>query len=158
MIGRSEARGEAAAELGELLVLLHDASSAFRSVEATFGISCHQSRVQEAFQAEAEARSRRGGSTSIRYGRARSIRQESRPDEREITVRIWREGGKVREEHHGGDRDGYYGISDPPLWWMWNENSGARSNQDDPSVGSGIGQEMELMLDPTPLLSSVSLQ
>jgi hypothetical protein len=155
MTGRSEARGDGAAELGELLVLLHDVSSAFRSVEAAFVVWWHQSRVQEAFQAEAEARSRRGGSTSIGYGRVSSSREERQPDEREMTVRIWHDGRKVREEHHGGDRDGYYAVADPPLWWMWNENSGARSNQDDPSVGSGIGQEMELMLDPTPLLSSV---
>src|ERR1039458_7977798 len=32
---------------------------------------------------------------------------------------------------------------------------GAMSNQDDPSVGSGVGQELEVMLNPTPLLSSL---
>jgi hypothetical protein len=155
MAARSAKQGDGAAELGELLVLLHDARSALRSVEATFGVWWHQPRVQAAFKAEAEAHSRHGGSTSTGYGRVRSSRGDAEPDEREMTVRIWRDGGKVREEHHGGDRDGYYGVTDPPLWWMWNRNSGARSNQDDPSVRSGIGQEMELMLDPTPLLSSV---
>jgi hypothetical protein len=70
-------------------------------------------------------------------------------------VRIWREGLMARVEHHGGDRDGRYAVAVPPLWWMWDERTGARSNQDDPSVGSNVGQEMELMLDPTPLLSSL---
>ena len=32
---------------------------------------------------------------------------------------------------------------------------GAMSNQDDPSVGSGVGQELQVMLNPTPLLSSL---
>lgn len=155
MTGRSEKQGDGAADRGGLLVLLHDASSAFRSVEASFGVWWHQARVHEALQAEAETRNRRGGSTSIGYGRARSRREEPEPDEGEMTVRIWRDGGKVREEHHGGDRDGYYAVADPPLWWMWHEQMGARSNQDDPTVGSGVGQEMELMLDPTPLLSAL---
>src|SRR5579884_603407 len=151
----SGGRGYGSAELGELLVLLHDVSSAYGSVEATFRVWWHQPRAQEAFQAEAEARQRRGGSTSVGYGRARGGIAASQPDEREMTVRIWRDGQRRREEHRGGDRDGYYGVADPPLWWMWNNNDGARSNQDDPSVGSGVGQEMELMLDPTPLLCAV---
>lgn len=32
---------------------------------------------------------------------------------------------------------------------------GAMTNQDDPSVGSGVGQKLEVMLNPTPLLSSL---
>ena len=52
-------------------------------------------------------------------------------------------------------RDGYYAVADGPLWWYWDEDMGARSNQDDPSVGSAIGHELEIMLNPTPLLSSL---
>ena len=57
-------------------------------------------------------------------------------------------------EHHGGRRDGYYAVADGPLWWIWDERMGARSNQDDPTVGN-VGQELEVMLNPTPLLSSL---
>ena len=32
---------------------------------------------------------------------------------------------------------------------------GARSNQDDPSVGSNVGDELKIMLNPVPLLSSL---
>jgi hypothetical protein len=70
-------------------------------------------------------------------------------------VRIWRDGERFREEHHGGRRDGYYGVADGPLWWLWDERMGAMSNQDDPSVGSGVGQGLKVMLNPTPLLSSL---
>ena len=45
-----------------------------------------------------------------------------------------------------------------PLWWMWEERNGARTNQDDPSVGSGIGEELQIMLNPVPLLSSLRFQ
>ena len=38
---------------------------------------------------------------------------------------------------------------------MWDERNGAHSNQDDPSVGSGIGEELQIMLNPVPLLSSL---
>jgi hypothetical protein len=33
--------------------------------------------------------------------------------------------------------------------------TGASSNQDDPKVGSGIGEELSVMLDPTPLLGAL---
>jgi hypothetical protein len=41
------------------------------------------------------------------------------------------------------------------LWWSWDEGSGAISNQDDPTVGFSVGEEVSLMLDPTPLLGSL---
>lgn len=41
------------------------------------------------------------------------------------------------------------------MWWSWDESSGAISNQDDPTVGFSVGEEVSLMLDPTPLLGSL---
>jgi hypothetical protein len=41
---------------------------------------------------------------------------------------------------------------------MWDERSGAHSNQDDPSVESGVGEELQIMLNPVPLLSSLRFQ
>jgi hypothetical protein len=72
--------------------------------------------------------------------------------EREEVLRIWRADDRVREEHEGGWQDGAYGVRDGKLWWSWNEQSGAISNQEDPSVGSAIGEQLSFMLDPTPLL------
>jgi hypothetical protein len=140
-------------ELGALLVLLHGADGPFRTVQATYRTWRHDERAGEAFRANTEEQKRRGASIS-------SVRRfvgagEPAPPETEETVRIWRDGERFREEHHGGHRDGYYGVADGPLWWFWDEHMGARSNQDDPSVGSGIGQELRVMLDPTPLLSSL---
>ncbi len=143
------------AELGALLVLLHDAAEPPLTVAATYRVWRHRARVQEAFLAEAERRKRRHGSAVQTFG---SRPGEPQPDEEVHTIRIWRDGEKVREEHHGGPRDGYYAVADPPLWWMWDERTGARSNEDDPSLGNQVGQEVELMLAPTTLLSSLRLR
>jgi hypothetical protein len=64
------------------------------------------------------------------------------PAEREEVFRIWRDGNRVREEHEGGPRDGAYAVRSGDLWWSWNRDAGALSNQDDPRVGSAIGQEL----------------
>ena len=139
------------AELGALLVLLHGADGAFRSVEATWRVWRHEARLRQAFVADAEEQKRRGASISTR----RIGNGAPEPPENEEMVRIWREGERFREEHHGGRRDGYYAVADGQFWWMWDERMGARSNQDDPSVGSNVGQELEVMVNPTPLLSSL---
>jgi hypothetical protein len=136
--------------LGGLLVLLHDADAPFRSVEATYRIWRHDERAHAAF-ADFEERKRRGASgTLYAFGNG-----EPTPPEHEETVRIWRGGERFRIERHGGERDGYYAVADGPLWWIWDERMGARSNQDDPSVGSEVGHELMVMLNPAPLLSSL---
>jgi hypothetical protein len=137
--------------LGALLVLLHGADAPTRAVRATYRIWRHDQRLQDAFIADAEEQKRRGASIST-YG---SHRGDPEPPEHEETVRIWRDGERFRVEHHGGRRDGYYAVADGQLWWSWDEHMGAMSNQDDPSVGSNIGQELGIMLNPAPLLSSL---
>lgn len=139
-------------ELGALLVLLHGAAEPFRTVQATYRTWRHEERLLEAFRADAEEQKRRGASIGSfsAVGRA-----DPAPPETEETVRIWRDVQRFREERHGGRRDGYYGVADGPLWWFWDEGMGARSNQDDPRVGSGVGQEFQVMLNPTPLLGAL---
>jgi len=70
-------------------------------------------------------------------------------------IRIWRAEDRVREEREGGPRDGAYAVRHEKLWWSWDERSGASSNEDDPKVGFSVGEEVSLMLDPTPLLGSL---
>jgi hypothetical protein len=41
------------------------------------------------------------------------------------------------------------------LWWMRDQRNVAASNQHDPTVGSGVGEELSVMLDPTPLLGAL---
>ena len=141
-------------ELGALLVLLHGADAPVDTVEVIYRRWRHRERAHTAFLADAEEQKRRGASITV-YGPGNA---EPEPAEDEETVRIWRAGERVRVEHHGGERDGYYAVVDGSLWWMWDERNGAHSNQDDPSVGSGIGEELQIMLDPVPLLSSLRFQ
>ena len=57
-------------------------------------------------------------------------------------MRVWRADGRAREEHEGGPQDGAYAVRDGELWWSWDERNGATSNQDDPKVGSGVGEAL----------------
>jgi hypothetical protein len=154
MTAPSEHASADAVELGALLVLLHGADAPVDTVEAIYRLWRHRERAHAAFLADAEQQKRRGASITL-YGPGKA---EPEPAEQEETVRIWRAGERARVEHHGGERDGYYAVADGPLWWMWDERNGAHSNQDDPSVGSGIGEELQIMLNPVPLLSSLRFQ
>lgn len=141
--------------LGDLLVLLHGADAPRARVTVSYRVWRHQERLQAAFLADVEERRRGGASVGmVSFGR----RDGSEPAEVEETVRVWREGERCRVEHHGGQRDGYYAVVDGPLWWMWNEHGGAHSNQDDPSVGSGVGEELQIMLNPVPLLGALRFE
>lgn len=142
--------GDDQGALGDLLVLLHGIETPFRSVRATYRIWRHEQRLHEAFVADAEEQKRRGASISMMQFAGSD---EPASVEREETVAIWRDGERFREERHGGPRAGYYAVADGSLWWSWDQRMGAMSNQDDPSVGSGIGDTLEVMLNPTPLLS-----
>ena len=142
------------ADLGALLLLLHGVDSRVGSMQVTYRVWRHEVRLHAAFVADAEERRGRGASIRL-FG---SGTERPQPAEVEETVRVWRDGGRARVEHHGGARDGYYGIRDGALWWMWDERNGAHSNEDDPSVGSGVGEELQIMRDPTPLLSSLRFE
>jgi hypothetical protein len=120
-------------------------------VEVTYRVWRHRGRAHAAFVADAEEQKRRGAAITLySYGEG-----EPEPAEDEETVRIWRAGQRIRIEHHGGERDGYYAVTDGPLWWVWDERMGARSNQDDPRIGGNFGDELQTMLNPVPLLSSL---
>ena len=140
--------------LGTLLVLLHDADAPVRTVAVTYRVWRHRERAHAAFIANAEEQRRHGASIQL-FGVSSA---EAEPAEDEETVRIWRAGERARVEHHGGQRDGSYAVTDGPLWWTWDEQMGARSNQDDPTVGGSFTDELQIMLDPTPLLSSLRFE
>jgi hypothetical protein len=137
-------------ELGSLLKLLHRAQAPFTTLQASYRSWRHDERAAAAWRADIEDQKRRGASIST-FGLCGS----PEPVEHEEMLRIWRAGDRVREEHEGGPRDGSYGVRAGDRWWMWDPRMGASSNEDDPSVGSGIGEELSVMLDPTPLLGSL---
>jgi hypothetical protein len=146
--GSFDSPEDAELPLGSLLELLHRAERPFRSVEATYRIWRHEERASAAWRASIEEERRRGASVS-NYG---ASDRPNEPAAREEILRIWRADDRVREEHEGGWEDGCYGVLDGKLWWSWHPESGAVSNQDEPEVGSGIGDRLSFMLDPAPLL------
>ena len=135
-------------ELGVLLELLHRGDAPFRTIYATYRIWRDEERASSAWRADVEERKRRGAAIAT-FGIAATTPE---PAESEELLRIWRDGRRIRVQHEGGLRDGEYGVRRDELWWQWNSRSGAMSNQDDPKVGSGVGEELSVMLDPTPLL------
>jgi hypothetical protein len=108
-------------------------------------------RAAAAWRAEIEQEKRRGAAITS-YGPSSG---SDEPAETETVLRIWRAERRVREEREGEPRDGAYAIRDGDVWWSWDARSGAMSNQDDPTLGFSVGEEVSLMLDPTPLLGSL---
>lgn len=151
MAGTDEALTIRPPALGALLELLHRADAPFTTVRATYRIWRHDQRALAAFHAEIEEEKRRGAAVGT-YGLAGNA---SAPVEREELLRVWRSGDRFREERDGGPRDGSYGVRVGSLWWVWDVLNGASSNEDDPKVGSGVGEELSVMLDPTPLLGAL---
>ena len=139
--------------LGALLVLLNGAANSFQTVHVTYRIWRHEQRLQEAFGAHVEAQKRRGGVVFA----AAPHGGEPGPAETKETIRIWRAGQRVRQEHHGGWRDGAYGVIDGPQWWSWSEQMRAMSGHGDTNFGGYIDRGFEVMLNPAPLVGWLDL-
>jgi len=139
--------------IGALLVLLNGAADSFRTVAVTYRTWRHEQRLLEAFRANVDKQKRRG----VSFGAV--ARGYPGPSETGETVRIWREGQRVRQEHHGGWRDGSYGVVDGPRWWSWGEQMDATSGRYDSGVGvGGIDRGFEVMLDPAALVDVLDLR
>jgi hypothetical protein len=137
--------------LGELLALLHRADAAFDQVAASYRIWRQEERASAARLAQVEQEKRRGAAiNSFAFSD-----DSDRPVEVEEVLRVWRAEGHVREEHEGGSRDGAYLVRDGDAWWTWDERNGAHSNGGDLTLGYSDGEQISLMLDPTPLLGTL---
>lgn len=135
--------------LGTLLKLLHDADHRFLSVEATFRTSS-RSGSPAASQGTNSSSSDVTGASVAHYGRVHAL---SGPAQEEEFLHVWRAGDRVREEHEGGRQDGSYGVRDGKRWWRWHPRSGIASNEDDPELGSDVGQQLWFMFNPALLMS-----
>ena len=137
--------------LGGLLALLHRADASFDCVAASYRIWRHEKRASAARLAQIEQEKRRGVAIS-----SFAFSDDSdRPVEVEERLRVWRAEDRVREEHEGGSRDGAYLVRDGDAWWTWDERNGAHSNEGDLTLGYSDGEQISLILDPTPLLGTL---
>jgi hypothetical protein len=135
-------------DLSELLELLHDADAPFVSLRARYRVWRHRERAHAAFL----ARSERVGAKTFAFGGGAA---PPGPESVEF-VDIWRvRPDRARVEHSGGDRDGAFGVRVGERWWHFDPRSGASSNVEDVSVGSGTGTELAVFLDPPRLLGAL---
>ena len=118
-------------------------------MRATYQIWCHQERLSAAFAAYTEQQKRIGVATATVSAHS----DAPAPAEREETIKIWRDGHLVRQEHRSGDwRDGAYGVRHGDVWWSWDSWMGSVTNQGDPRKQGFVGVELAVMLDPSTLL------
>jgi hypothetical protein len=128
-------------DLGDLLVLLHGAGGRVSTLRAVV-------RTWQHIAVSREAMARRAGHGDVAYGPAGEPQRESV----EQLARVWLAlPGRVREERDDPD-GGWFGVRRGRLWWQYDAQNGATSNEDQPEVGSGIGEEFGWLLEPAPLI------
>jgi hypothetical protein len=134
----------AVSDFGDLLVLLHGARGRISTVRATVRSWRDVRRMAEAFERSA----RRGSVVMYAPGGGPEAGRESV----ESVVRVWlAPPDRAREEHEGADGE-WFGVRRGPLWWHYSPSSGTTSNEHEPEVGGGIGEELWWLLDPAPLM------
>ena len=138
-------------DLGDLLELLHTADRRYRTVRATIREWRHHERAHRAFVRYAEERGGTMYAQITTLGRA--------PETYETLTRIWSEKpDRVREEREGEHAAPELGIRDGRRWWMYGAEIGAVSNDDDTSVGSGVGEAHRYLFEPARLLGALELE
>lgn len=145
---------ELMSDLGELLLLLHDADEPFQTLQARYRIWRHHGRLRAA--SLAQSRQSRGAAVAMgTFGRPPAPESA----ESEEVLHLWRVvPDRARVEHPSGERAGGYGVRIGGRWWSWDPRLGAMSNAEDTSVGSGIGEELGPVLDPARLLGPLHFE
>jgi hypothetical protein len=140
-------------ELGDLLELLHEARSRFRSARGTLLYRHSNALMAEARQRWAERSERLGRTVSMRYA---SAGREEPPDLYQERMRFWWEPpARLREEVESSiTQQNRVQVVDGPLWWIYREMYGAISNVDLPADErmhhqSGGGERFRPLLDPS---------
>jgi outer membrane lipoprotein-sorting protein len=142
-------------ELGEALRLMHGARDSFRTVRATIRERHDRDlgrRAWERFRASAEG-------WGDDFEDPAEERAEELPRVAEEIVRLWVEQpDRVRTEAEGDARTAEIGVSDGRRWWHYDPEDGLTSNEDDLSVHSGIGERLNILLDPAGLLAALTFE
>lgn len=149
-------------ELGDAFELMQGARSRFHTFRATIRDWRHHARSQQAFQRWVEeTRATPYGSVHLALAGTDEAEAES-PDASESILRVWVEGRtRVREEREaqtGEPMGAELAVRDGAHWWSYDRYSGATSNLEQSEVGSGIGEELEHLLDPSRLLPWADFQ
>ena len=122
-------------DLGDLLVLLHGARDRISTIRVVL-------RTWRHVRLSHEAMARSGG--FVTYGPAEQPAGESV----ECRVRLWLAPPDRAREEREDPSGAWFGVRRGALWWQYDPHNGALSNQDQPEVGSGIGEEFGWLVDP----------
>jgi hypothetical protein len=129
-------------DLGDLLVLLHGARDRVSTVRAVV-------RTWQHVRVSREAMARRADRGAVMaYGPADEPERESV----ESLVRVWLAPPDGAREEREGPHGEWFGVRRGRLWWRYDPHNGAMSNEDQPEVGSGIGEEFGWLLDPAAMI------
>ncbi|HEX4670738.1 MAG TPA: hypothetical protein VH279_00650 [Solirubrobacteraceae bacterium] len=136
-------------ELGDLLVLLHGARGRTATVRATVRTWWDGRRMREAME---RSKGHRYVTFFERDG------EEEEEAAAQSVVRVWlAPPDRVREEREGAHGVGF-GVRRGEVWWHYDAEGGATSNEDEPEIGTGIGEELRWLLDPAPLIGSLDFE
>ena len=130
-------------DVAELLLLLHGARGRISTVRATVRIWHHLRRHSEALQ-------RAGWS-----GYAPLAGDAPERDAFEELVRVWLAPPDRAREERQGPHGASFGVRRGPQWWRYDEVNGAMSNEGAPDSRSGIGEDLDWVLDPAPMMGFV---
>jgi outer membrane lipoprotein-sorting protein len=144
-------------DLGEALAAMNGAHRSFRTLRATV-YRRYDARLGDAAYAR-HMRSLPGDGQGLEA----SLAEPERTPEASVrteTVRLSVERPeRFREEHLAGNFSGpSLRILNGSSWWTHDSESGAESNQDEPEVGSGIGDDWLPLLDPAGLIGACSFE
>jgi hypothetical protein len=141
-------------ELGDLLELIYGAGDRWGTVRLTIRDWQHLGRVREAME-RLSSQHASGGSRQVTFAGRPS---EPEPEEVEHLIRIWLDGDRVREEREGPYAFPSLGIRDGTGWWQYSKEYGASSNESEPEIDTGIGEQALGLLEPAYVLGALRLQ
>jgi outer membrane lipoprotein-sorting protein len=140
-------------ELGNLLELIYGAGDRWRTVRLTIREWQHPGRVRAAIERLNTQQASGGRSQMMSFGPAHG----PEPEEFEHIVRIWLDGDRAREEREGPHAYPSLGVRDGTRWWQYSNEYGASSNESEPEVGTGIGEQALGLLEPAHVLGALRL-
>jgi outer membrane lipoprotein-sorting protein len=147
-------------ELGDLLELLHGASSRFERLHAVFRTWRHEEREEAAFAAYTEGAQITGTIHVAELDIDGDEADENSSPEVEGVVRIWLDGpDKLREERE--DDDGFeITVRRGAKWWQRSEDAGVYTGEyDDEGIGTAADvQELSWLADPGRAVGVMDLQ
>ena len=141
-------------DLGDLLELIYGAGERWQTVRLTIREWQHAGRAREAIQRLNDEQASGGRVSTVMFARHAS---EPEPEELEHIVRVWLDRDRAREEREGPYAFPSLGIRDGTRWWQYSKEYGASSNESEPKIGSGVGEQARGLLEPAHVLGALRL-